>query len=547
MEFDYIVAGGGSAGCLAAGRLAQQHGARVLLLEQGPSDRNPLIHMPAGYIKLLGRRDCMTFHSPTPDPGLDGRAPVIPQGRVLGGGSSVNAMVYIRGQREDYDAWEELTGDPGWGFEQLLPYFIRMEGNATFGGPLHGVDGPLKVSHSDHVCDLSRRFVLSAQQAGIPYTADFNGGDQTGVGFFQLTARDGRRCSAVDAFLRGSSATGSRLRVATHAHVERIEIRDGRATGVVYTRHGRRHVAHAAREVLVTAGAIATPKLLMLSGIGPADQLRRHGIEVVADLPGVGQNLQDHHEVPVIAFCRGSHGYYGQDVGLNRLVNGAQYLLFRTGPVTSNGVEAGAFVNPDQPGGRPALQLFCVPSVFLDKDVSDVRPTHGFTLNSCLLQPRSRGTVRLRSSDPAVAPAVTLNYLRDPEDLRLSIAGIRLARSIASGGPLSRIIEREVLPGPDALGDDALAAHCRRTVKTVYHPVGTCRMGHPGDPLAVLTPDLLVRGLSGLRVLDASAMPAIVSGNTNAAVLALAERGVDLMTADRRPAIEAEPEMAAVA
>ena len=545
-DIDYIVIGGGSAGCLAASRLIRDHGARVLLLEQGAHDTNPLIHMPAGYIKLLGRADHMTLHKPVPDPFLNGRSPPIPQGKVLGGGSSVNAMVYIRGQREDYETWAQMTRDPGWSFDRLLPYFVRMEGNGTFAGSMHGTSGPLKVSSSDHVCDLSRRFVLSAQDVGIPYTADFNRGDQTGAGFFQMTARNGRRCSAVDAFLGPAVRRDPRLRIVTRAVVERIEISGNRVTGVVYTRHRRRHRVHAAREVILTAGALETPKLLMLSGVGPADHLRRLGVPVVADLPGVGQNLQDHHEVPVVAFCRGRHGYYGQDVGFNRLANGAQYLMFRSGPVTSNGVEAGAFVNPDHPGAPPSLQLFCVPSVFLDKDITDIRPTHGFTVNTCLLQPKGRGTVTLRSSDPGAPPTITLNYLHDPEDMRLSIAGLRMAREILSNGPLREIVDREVLPGPFATSDDDLAAHCRKTVKTVYHPVGTCRMGHNADPMAVLEPDLRVRGVSGLRVLDASAMPAIVSGNTNAAVLAMADRAIDLMMAPDRQIAITRPAMEAV-
>ena len=531
--FDYIIVGGGSAGCLVAARLARESGARVLLLEQGGRDSNPLIHMPAGYIKLLARSDHMTFHQPDHDPLLAGRAPVIPQGKVLGGGSSVNAMVYIRGQREDYDRWECLTRDRNWGFDALLPYFVRQENNATFAGKLHGTEGPLQVAHPDHVCDLSRRFILAAQDHGIPFRPDFNGGDQSGVGVFQLTARNGRRCSAVDAFLRPALRAGAPIRVVTGATVARIVFRGERAVGVVYHRFGRRHEVHAAREVIVTAGSLVTPQLLMLSGVGPADHLRSHGIDVIADLPGVGDNLQDHHEVPMVAFSRGRHGYYRQDVGLNRIRNGLQYLMFGSGPVTSNGVEAGAFVNPDQPDGQPLLQLFCLPSVFLDKDVTDVRPAHGFTINSCLLQPRSRGSVRLRSADPKAPARITLNYLHDPEDMRLSVAGLRLAREIAACGPLRRITDIEVLPGPDAVSDEALANHCRRTVKTVYHPVGTARMGHDDDPMAVLTPDLRVRGVRGLRVLDGAAMPAIVSGNTNAAILAIADRAVDLMLAAR--------------
>jgi choline dehydrogenase len=434
----------------------------------------------------------------------------------------------MRGRPADFDAWDAASGRAGWSYRDLLPHFVRLEGNQRLHDEWHGRDGPLKVSDHPSRCALTDAFVRTVESLGVPRNDDFNGRRQEGVGCMQLTAHLGRRCSAVDAFLR-PVLDDPRLALATEATVTALTFAGTRVTGVQYRAGGRVATAEAEREVILTAGTFATPQLLMLSGIGPADELRRVGLDVRVDLPGVGRNLQDHHEVPVMAATNGAYGYFGQDTGWNMVRNGLQYLLFRTGPVTSNGVEACAFVDPEDPQGDASLQLYCVPTVYMDRDNRSVTPTHGVTLNSCLLRPRARGSVRLASADPAARPLIDSQFLADEEDMRVSVAGLRYARTILAASPLREMVAAELLPGRDVVSDADLRAHCRRMVKTNYHPVGTCRMGTDDDALAVLTPDLRVRGVDGLRVFDASMMPNIVSGNTNAAVMAVADRAVARM------------------
>lgn len=534
MSHDHIVVGGGTAGCLVAARLAD-HGARVLLLEAGPDDRNPLIRMPAGFVKLLGVEKYMWFYKSVPQAHLGGRTPIIPQGRVLGGGSSVNAMVYMRGRPADYDRWRDETGDEQWSYESLLPYFTGMEDNERLNDAYHGIGGPWKVSDLPHICELSRAFIVAAQGIGLPHNGDFNGASQRGVGAYQVNVRDGRRCSAADAFLRPASRTG-RIEIKTGCLVHSVILENGRATGVRYSSGAGLMEARCGSEVVLAAGAIASPKILMLSGIGPADHLKAHGIHAVVDLPGVGENLQDHTETPVVALCNGPYGYFGHDRGFRQLRNGLEYILNRSGPVTSNGVEAGAFFDPDDLSAPPKIQQFCVPSVYLDKDHTEQKASHGITLNSCVARPLSRGSVKLASADPVDQPLVDPNYLAEPEDLRLSIGGIRRAREILARDSLRSMIAKEVFPGPEKMSDADLADHARRFVKTVYHPVGTCRMGRDSDRDAVVTADLRLRGIEGLRVADASVMPTIISGNTNAAVLVVADKAAEFMTGSpRRP------------
>ncbi len=532
--YDFIIIGGGSAGCVAAARLVRDTNARVLVLERGPARASGLagffLPMPAAWMKNVKGGSIVEMHQPAPQKHLNGRQPAIGQAAILGGGSAVNAMVYTRGQREDYDGWDAfLGGASGWSYADILPHFRAMEHNHRFNNAFHGVEGAQHVSDAGAICDITEAYCLAAQSLGVRYNPDFNGAAQAGVGAMQYTTYKNRRWSVVDGFLKPAMANKN-LTVLTGATVARIEIERGRATGVRYIVGGQERAAQASNEVLLAAGSYNSPKILMLSGIGPADQLKTHGLACVLDSPGVGANLQDHHEVPVVAATRGAHGYFGEDRGWRMLRNGLRYLMFGDGPVASVGVEACAYVDP---GGsqRPSLKMYCVPAVYLDADVTDIAPTHGVTINACLLRPQSRGAVSLRSANPFDKPVVDNNYLADPDDLRREIEGLRLAREILAAEPLKAMIERELLPGPAALNDAALAEHCRRTVKTNWHPVGTCRMGRDGDAGAVLDKSLRLRGIEGLRVIDASAMPFIPSGNTNAPTMALASLAAAMIAA----------------
>ncbi len=547
-SFDYIVVGGGAAGCVVASQLVQEAGARVLLLEAGHSHRHPLLDMPPGIFKMINGSKYMRYHKTVPQEHLGGRVHDIPQGHVLGGGSSVNAQVYMRGRPSDYDEWHEmLRGEndyPGWRWTDVLPHFRVMEGNERLFDERHGVDGPLLVSDPGHINEFSRWFVQSVQGLGEPFNHDFNGPTQRGVGFYQFTNRRGKRSSAAYAFL-APLAGDPRLTIRLNAPVRRIEIEGGRATGVTFSdAAGAEHRAFADREVILSAGALVTPQLLMLSGIGPADHLGTHGIRCLVDLPGVGENLIDHPEVPIIATASGRHGYYKQGVGWRMLLNGMQFRLFGSGPILSAGVEAGAFVNPVDPGSEPTIQAFCVPIVYLDRDaLSLVENTYGVTITTVVVKPRSRGFVRLRSADPGDMPLVSPHLLKHPADAEAMIAGQRFFLRALQAKPLSDRIKRIAVPDPGDLGDDAVMKHCRRHVKTNYHPSGTCRMGSTGDRMAVLNSRLRVRGVANLRVCDLSAMPNINAGNTAAPALMLGSRCAELVTGQSATTRQRFPEI----
>ncbi|MBN9233964.1 MULTISPECIES: GMC family oxidoreductase [Phyllobacteriaceae] len=535
-DYDYIIVGGGSSGCVAAWRLVEEFGARVLLLEAGARRMSPLMHMPAGYMKYLGRDTYLDMHHMVPQPQLDGRSTIVPQARGLGGGSSVNAMVYMRGQAADYDNWADMLGTGhDWSWADMLEHFKVLENNDHLGAPAHGNAGPLNVSAPFHRCAMTDAFVAAVQNAGEVFTPDFNGGRQRGVGYMQSTiGPDRRRCSASDAFL-SRVLDDPRLELRTQTTVDRVLVEAGRAKGVEFRRNGRVERLYAGSGVILASGTYITPKLLMLSGIGDADHLRSLEIAPVCDLPGVGRNLQDHCEVPVIFKSNGRYGYFGEDRGWRMLRNGLQYLLFRSGPVTSIGVEACAFVNPDDAKADATLKIYCVPTVYVDRDISGVEACDGLTMTCCLLRPRSRGKVTLRSNRPDDMPLIDGGFLRDPHDVETIIKGLKTARSFARQQPLTGLLEEEIVPGGTAADDEALRVHAKRMVKTNYHPVGTCRMGPDGDPSAVVDPkSMSVRGLEGLHVIDCSVMPTIVSGNTNAPAMAIAHKAAGLIHAAQR-------------
>ncbi len=535
-RYDYIVVGGGASGCVAASRLVRDGRARVLLLEAGHSHRHPLLDMPPGIFKMINGSKFMRYHHTVPQEHLGGRVHDIPQGNVLGGGSSVNAQVYMRGRPSDYEEWHEvLRGDndyPGWRWADVLPHFRGMEGNGRLLDERHGADGPLLVSDPGHVNEVSRWFVQSVQALGEPYNHDFNGPAQRGVGFYQFMNRNGKRSSAAYAFLAPLQGD-ARLTVQLNAPVTSIAFAGSRAVAVTYRdAQGGEHRAEAEREIILAAGALVTPQLLMLSGIGPADHLRAHGIECRADLPGVGENLIDHPEVPIVAQANGPYGYYRQGVGWRMLRNGAQFKLFGSGPILSAGVEAGAFINPTEPAAEPTIQAFCVPIVYLDRDTLGlVDDTYGVTITTVVIKPKSRGYVRLRSADPSDMPLVSPHLLKHPADARAMIDGQRFFIRAMQTKPLADRIARISIPDPAELSDDAIIAHCRRFVKTNYHPCGTCRMGAANDPLAVLDSRMRVRGIEALRVCDLSAMPNINAGNTAAPAMMLGSRCAEFVLA----------------
>ncbi len=526
--YDYVIVGGGSSGCALAARLSEDGQARVLLLEAGGPDRDRMIHRPAAFYRMTTGPYTWGYAT-APLRQADGREMVFPQGRVLGGGSSINAMVYTRGNARDYDAWADEEGCTGWSYREVLPYFRRAEDNERLSDAYHGTGGPLGVSDLISPHPLSRAWVRAAQEAGIPYNADFNGARQEGSGLYQVTQRGARRCSAAVGYLRPAWKRRN-LTVLTDCQATRIVVERGRAVGVAYVRYGREEVARARAEVVVASGAVGSPKLLLLSGIGPADELAAVGVQPLLDLPGVGRNLQDHIDVYSIHELNGPLSYDKHTRPHKMLWAGLQYVTTRTGPVTSNLAEAGGFWWADPDVAAPDIQFHFLPGAGLEAGVPPLAG-YGCTLNSCHLRPRSRGQVRLKSADPFAAPEIDPNYWADPYDLEMSLRGLLWTREIASRPALARHIRREHLPGPDVRGREDLEAYARRFGKTDYHPVGTCKMGV--DAMAVVDPQLRVRGIDGLRVADSSVMPRLISSNTNAASIMIGEKASDLILGNR--------------
>ncbi len=525
--FDYIVIGSGSAGAVIAAQIVTRCKGTVLVLEAGPRDASLFFQMPGALSKVIPTKTWA--YMTEPEAATGNRSMTVAQGRVLGGSSSVNGMIYIRGQKEDYDGWERDYGCTGWNGDEMLRYFRKAERNESLSGPYHGTEGQLPVSENRYRHPLSEAFVRAGQEYGLPYVNDFNGSDQQGVGFYQTTTFNGARGSTAQTYLK-SVADNKNLEIRLDALVERIEIENNRATGVTYSANGARTTAKARREVILSAGAIGSPRIMMTSGFGPAAHLRSFGIDVRADMP-VGQNFIDHTHMSVNAVTREPVSLYGQDKGVKAVLNGLQWLVYRSGVLTSNVLEGAAFV--DTAGqGRPDTQIHFLPALdtWDDPDGIGKGRTHGITLKVGNVQPTARGEVRLTSANPADLPSIRANYLGNDHDVQGAIRAVKLGLKFLELPSLRSQISEIFSPAPvEAKDDKGLEQFVRLGCKTVYHPVGTCRMG-PDPKTSVVDLNLRVHGIDGLRIADSSVFPNISSGNTNAPVIALAEKAADLIT-----------------
>lgn len=524
MRFDYIITGAGPAGCVLANRLSEDPSVKVLLLEAGGGDWNPLFQMPAGFAKMTKGVASWGWET-VPQKHMKGRVLRYTQAKVIGGGSSINAQLYTRGNAADYDLWSHEDGCDGWDYRSILPYFKRAEDNQRFADDYHSYGGPLGVSMPVSALPICDAYIRAGQELGIPYNHDFNGKQQAGVGFYQLTQRDRKRSSASLAYLNPIKSRKN-LTIRLGARVSRIVLEGSRAVGVEVATKSGTEVVRAEREVLVTSGAIGSPKLLLQSGIGPADHLTSVGVKVLHDLPGVGGNMQDHLDLFVISECTGDHTYDGVAKLHRTAWAGLEYLLFRSGPVASSLFETGGFWYADPDARSPDIQFHLGLGSGIEAGVEKLKNA-GVTLNSAYLHPRSRGTVRLSSSDPSASPLIDPNYWSDPHDRKMSIEGLKLAREIMQQAALKPFVMAERLPGPKVMTDDELFDYGCANAKTDHHPVGTCKMGK--GPEAVVGLDLKVHGLEGLRVCDSSIMPRVPSCNTNAPTIMVGEKGADLV------------------
>jgi choline dehydrogenase len=532
--YDYIIVGAGSAGCVLASRLSADSSVNVLLLEAGPADDADEIQVPAAISRLFQTTYDWNYTT-VPQRRAAGRSIYWPRGRVLGGSSSINAMVYIRGNRRDFQTWRDEHGCTGWGYEDLMPYFRRAEDNSRGASPYHGTAGPLAVSDLRYKSQACEAFIAAAREQGATANGDFNGPRQDGVGWYQVTQRNGRRCSAANAYLHPAMSRPN-LTVHTGALVTKVLIEGDHASGVSYLRQGQAETARASAEVILCGGAVNSPQLLMLSGIGPADHLIEAGIDVVADSPGVGANLSDHPAVPVIWSTPRVRGLWEKSGNAGAL----RWRFTHRGPLTSNVAESGGFAHSEPGLSAPDLQLHVLPAPYRDQGLADPAQ-RAMTVLVGLVDVRSRGRIMLRSADPRHRPAVDPGYLSDGDaDARALVAGLKMAREFVTARPMAAICRSEIAPGAHIRSDAELLDYVRTGLVTLYHPVGTCAMGGASRRYSVVDPELRVRGVTGLRVVDASVMPVVPRGNTNAPVIAVAERAADLI-AGRAPLAPVNP------
>ncbi|WP_226632710.1 GMC family oxidoreductase [Novosphingobium profundi] len=524
-HYDVLIVGSGAAGCVVADYLAQHTDKSIAVLEAGPLDRNPMIHIPAGYSKLLAKDTAVWPYDTVP---VNGQRRRFRMGKVVGGGTSVNAMCYVRGQKQDFDAWQEAVGETGdWSWDTMRTTYIEQERNDTFHNEHHGIDGPLSVELPKGINELNQRCMKAFQEFGLDYNADYNGTTQTGVSPVQMNIDNGKRASAAVAYLHPQVDAG-RVDLLTSRTVTKVLIENHKAVGVC-VRHGSQEEEIRADLVILSAGAVQSPKVLMYSGVGPREQLEKFGIPVIEDLPGVGENLQDHPIIPIAAFVKGKMGYQSAAQGVGMLASGARYLVTGDGPASGNGIETVSYFDPDDlENQEPTVQCYHEPIISQD-GLNPSGSRSGVTFATVVLQPRSRGWVRLADADPTSMPLINPNFIGDPYDLKVGIAAVKALRKVMAQRSLAEVIEEEFVPGAAVQSDEDIGGFVKQVATTMWHPVGTCAMGKPEDPMSVVDARLKVKGIDNLHVIDASIMPQIISGNTNAPTQALARHASKML------------------